>query len=340
MKRLLSTATVLLLVAAAVAIGTWQQYRQFTVTPLEVAQPGVVLNVQPGDTLGAVVARLGSQGVTEWGWRWRLLNRLRQVTIKTGEYRLEPGMTPPEMLDLLASGKVVSYRFTIIEGWTVKQLLDALANEAVLQHTLSDVSVLADIPGMPAGHPEGWFLPETYNFVRGDSDVELLQRAHDAMRQSLADTWSKRDIGLPYETPYELLTMASIIEKETSLESERHDIAGVFVRRLADNWRLEADPTIIYGMGEDYQGDIRRRDIRQDTPYNTYTRRGLPPTPIALPGQASLQAAAHPAPGETMFFVANGQGGHTFSITLNEHNKAVRQLIAQGKKKASKGSGK
>ena len=339
MKRLVPLALIILLLAAAAAGAAVYQYRQFTGAPLAVGQDGMVFTVEAGDTVGTVLARLEKLGVTQRGWRWRVLGRLHAATIKTGEYRLPPGITPPGLLDLLASGKVVSYRFTIIEGWTVKQLLEALAADPVLRQTLTDIAGLEVLPGLADQNPEGWFLPETYSFVRGDSDLSVLQRAYAAMQQSLGDAWATRDIGLPYETPYELLTMASIIEKETSLEAERADIAGVFVRRLAENWRLEADPTIIYGMGENYQGDIRRRDIRQDTPYNTYTRRGLPPTPIALPGKASLQAAANPAAGEAMFFVADGQGGHTFSRTLDEHNKAVQQLIKQGKSSA-KGNGR
>ena len=336
MKRLTPAVVVLALLAAVVF--AWQQYRQFTREPLTIPQEGMVVVVESGDTVNAVLARLEVNGVTHRDWRWRVLNRLHRVTIKTGEYQLQPGTTAPGLLDLLASGQVVSYRFTIIEGWTVKQLLEAVAANPVLRPTLTDITGLEAIPGLAKQNPEGWFLPETYSFVRGDSDLSVLQRAYSAMQKSLAEVWETRDIGLPYETPYELLTMASIIERETSLEAERADIAGVFVRRLAQNWRLEADPTIIYGMGEDYQGDIRRRDIRQDTPYNTYTRRGLPPTPIALPGKASLQAAAHPAAGEAMFFVADGQGGHSFSRTLDEHNKAVQQLIKQGKASA-KGNG-
>jgi len=336
MKRLALVLLVLALLAAIVV--SWQQYRQFTLDPMTIPPDGMVVTVEPGDTINVVLSRLEARGVTSRNWRWRMLNRLHKVTIKTGEYNLAPGITPLGLLDLLASAQVVSYRFTIIEGWTVRQLLDALATDPVLQHTLTDIAALEMIPGLEKQNPEGWFLPETYSFVRGDSDLQVLHRAYDAMQESLAGVWNTRDIGLPYETPYELLTMASIIEKETSMETERSDIAGVFVRRLVENWRLEADPTIIYGMGENYQGDIRRRDIRQDTPYNTYTRRGLPPTPIALPGKASLQAAAHPAAGEAMFFVADGQGGHTFSRTLDEHNKAVQQLIKKGKTGA-KGSG-
>jgi len=269
-------------------------------------------------------------------WRWRLLSRLQAVSIKTGEYTLSPGMLPPQLLELLVSGKVTSYRFTIVEGWSVKRLLMELGQDPVLRHTLESVEELENLSGMPITDPEGWFLPETYVFVRGDSDLQILQRAHKDMQESLAKTWAGRDGGLPYEIPAELLIMASIVEKETSLGSERADIAGVFVRRLLKHWRLETDPTVIYGMGDAYQGNIRRKDLKKDTPYNTYTRHGLPPTPIALPGLAALQAAAHPTTGDAMFFVANGQGGHTFSSTLEDHNKAVKQLIKRNRNNSVK----
>jgi UPF0755 protein len=261
---------------------------------------------------------------------------MQQATIKTGEYLLTDGLMPTQLLELLASGKVINYRFTIVEGWTVKQLLSELAKDPVLAHSVETVTELTDLDFLSSGNPEGWFLPETYVYVRGDSDREILQRAHEHMMVALNEAWYGRDQGLPYETPEELLIMASIVEKETSIAGERAEIAGVFVRRLLKNWRLETDPTVIYGMGENFDGDIRRSDLKTDTPYNTYTRRGLPPTPIALPGKAALQAAAHPAQGETMFFVANGQGGHTFSVTLEDHNKAVQDLIRRQRNKPDK----
>jgi len=336
MKRLLPVGLILILLATASMTGLWQQYQRFLQTPLHIEKAGMVLNVEPGTNIRSVLAKLEQLGATRLDWRWRLLNRLQQVTIRTGEYTLQPGMLPADLLSLLASGKVITYRFTIVEGWSVKQLVAALGKDPVLKHTLESETELANLSGLPAGNPEGWFLPETYVFIRGDSDLQLLKRAYEDMQASLADVWAGRDTGLPYETRGELLIMASIVEKETSLGSERADIAGVFVRRLLKHWRLETDPTVIYGMGESYQGNIRRRDLKKDTPYNTYTRHGLPPTPIALPGLAALQAAAHPAAGEAMFFVANGQGGHTFSSTLEEHNKAVRQLIKHKKQKSAR----
>lgn len=333
MRRLLSVSLLGLFLATLVAVVIWQQYQKFLYTPLGIGPKGIVLNVEAGTNIRSVIMSLEEEGVTHMDWRWRLLNRLEHKTIKTGEYRLEPGTLPRQLLNLLDSGKVISYRFTIVEGWSVKELLAALGRNIVLEHTIETVEELKGLEGMPAGNPEGWFLPETYSYVRGDSDVQILRRAHKDMKDALSQVWLGRDMGLPYETQDELLTMASIIEKETSVEGERADIAGVFVRRLQERWRLETDPTVIYGMGDAYQGNIRRQDLKRDTPYNTYTRHGLPPTPIALPGLASLRAAAHPAPGEAMFFVANGKGGHTFSITLDEHNKAVRAYIAASRNK-------
>jgi UPF0755 protein len=331
MKRLMLVVLILLLLVLAGSVGLWQQYQRFLRTPLGIDETGLVLNVEPGTAIHSVVANLELEGATRMSWRWKLLSRLQPRTIKTGEYTLKAGLLPLQLLDLLASGKVITYRFTIVEGWTVKQLLAALQNDPVLHHMVESISELKNLAGLPMDNPEGWFLPETYLFVRGDADLDLLKRANRDMQDALALTWLGRDVGLPYETQEELLIMASIVEKETSLENERADIAGVFVRRLQKHWRLETDPTVIYGMGETYQGNIGRQDLTNDTPYNTYTRFGLPPTPIALPGLASLQAAAHPATGEAMFFVANGQGGHTFSSTLEEHNKAVRQLIKRAK---------
>ena len=331
MKRFLPVALIVLMVTTAALAGLWYQYQQFLQTPLQIKNSGLVIIVEPGSNIRSVIAKLEQQGVTRLDWRWRLLSRLKQVTIKTGEYEITAGTSPPGLLELLATGKVVSYRFTIVEGWTVKYLLSVMGMDPVLQHNVETVAELEGLAGLPAGNPEGWFLPETYVFIRGDSDLDILRRAYNAMLDSLELVWNGRESGLPYETQYQLLIMASIIERETSLESERADIAGVFVRRLREHWRLETDPTVIYGMGEAYQGDIRRRDLKTDTPYNTYTRHGLPPTPISLAGMASLQAAAHPAAGDAMFFVADGQGGHTFSSTLEAHNKAVKQLIKRSK---------
>jgi UPF0755 protein len=219
-----------------------------------------------------------------------------------------------------------------VEGWTFKQFVAALEANPVLIHQIdladndSRDSVAAFL-GLE--HPEGWFLPETYQFTRGDSDRDILARSHAAMVQALDEAWSFRDDELPIDSPYELLILASIIEKETALDAERPLVAGVFVRRLKKGMRLQTDPTVIYGMGDAFDGDIRRRDLQTDTAYNTYTRSGLPPTPIAMPGWKSLAAAARPANGEALYFVADGKGGHTFSATLEDHQQAVKKLTGK-----------
>jgi UPF0755 protein len=335
LKRILPIAAIVILLAVAVMSGFWQQYQRFLHAPLNIEHGGLLLTVKPGASVSSVVADLQSLGVTRLNWHWKLLNRMQPVMIQAGEYELEAGLAPPDLLALLVSGRVTSYRFTIVEGWSLRQLLENMEKDPVLRHSLDDINEIDGLAGLPSGHAEGWFLPETYAFVRNDSDLQILQRAYQDMQQALSEIWAGRDVGLPYETEYELLIMASIIEKETSLESERATIAGVFVRRLRERWRLETDPTVIYGMGDAYQGNIRRRDLKTDTPYNTYMRHGLPPTPIALPGRASLEAAAHPEPGEVMFFVADGQGGHTFSATLDAHNRAVRQMLNRASRSKS-----
>lgn len=330
MRRFLPAAIGLGLLAV-ILLAVWlRQYQAFTQTPLEVA-PGTVLQVARGATMQSVVADLAGRGVTRQDWRWQVFNRLHPVTIRAGEYALRAGMRPAELLALLASGEVIHYSFTIVEGWTFARLRDALASDAVLAQTLPGLgdaaSVMAAL-GAEESHPEGWFLPETYRFVRGDSDLDILRRAYRAMQDALAEAWRNR-ADLPLKSPYELLTLASIVEKESALEAERPAIAGVFVRRLQQGWRLETDPTVIYGLGEAFDGDIRTRDLRADNPYNTYTRHGLPPTPIALPGRSALAASANPAPGTAMFFVADGRGGHHFSDTLAEHEQAVRRMLGK-----------
>lgn len=328
-KLLIALLAVLLLLGGASWYG-WERYQAFLRTPLGIPAGGEVFVLNPGAGGASIVRALEQAGLAQGGWQWKLLMRLEPATYKAGEYRLEPGLTPQSFLELLASGRVITYRFTLVEGWTFRQLAEALVNDPNLEHELDlgdpDQWVVSSLfPHL--SHPEGWFLPETYQFTRGDSDRNILQRSHAAMQAALAGAWEGRATGLPLASPYELLILASIIEKETALEQERGQIAGVFVRRLNKGMRLQTDPTVIYGMGKAFDGDIRRNDLRTDTPYNTYTRHGLPPTPIAMPGRASLLAAASPEPGETLYFVADGKGGHTFSKTLTEHRAAVQKLI-------------
>lgn len=326
--RRFAYAVLVLLILAAV-VWLMATYQRFLDAPLDLPTQGLVYTVPPGASVHSVVRDLDRLGVAEWGWRWRLHTRLNPVTIQAGEYRLDHGLTPPGLLARLAGGDVITYRFTIVEGWTVRQLLAALREAPVLAQTLPtdegpdwSAAIDADFE-----HPEGWFLPETYQFVRGDRDVDLLERAYEAMQEALDAAWDAREDGLPVDEPYDLLTLASIVEKETGVPEERAQVAGVLVRRLQRGMRLEVDPTVIYGMGDAYDGNIRRVDLQRDTPYNTYTRHGLPPTPIALPGRAALMATAQPADGDALYFVADGSGGHTFSATYEEHQRAVQRWV-------------
>jgi len=338
MKKAVVTA---LLLALACAAWLWRDYRAFLDQPLTVPGERLRLEVRPGDSVRAVVARLESLGVTDFDWRWRLLLRFSPVIIQAGEYWVPAGTPPTELLDKLQRGEVIQYRFTIVEGWTYGQLREALLADGVLvaDPGLLDAAEVMQELGSEQPHPEGWFLPETYAYVRGDTALELLARAHASMRQALDAAWRTRSLDLPVNEPYELLVLASIVEKESSLAEERPAIAGVFVRRLQADWRLETDPTVIYGLGRDFDGDLRNRDLKTDTPYNTYTRHGLPPTPIALPSRGALEASAHPAEGSAMFFVADGSGGHIFSDTLEEHNAAVRRMLEGRVRKATQGQG-
>jgi UPF0755 protein len=306
--RVISLLLLLALVMVGLAIG--QQYRHFLESPLEIPAD-YVLEVPRGASMLAVLSSLEAAGVTRSRWHWRLYKS--------------------ELVDMLASGRVISHAFTIVEGWTFNRLKQALAENEILERRLSSLGSdeeLMVLLGQGGMRPEGWFLPETYYFVRGDSDLDILQRAHEAMQEALVSAWEAR-FDVPLASPYELLILASIVEKETAVPQERSKIAGVFVRRLIQGWRLETDPTVIYGLGDSYDGDIKKRDLRMDTPYNTYTRHGLPPTPIALPGKDALQATARPAAGSAMFFVADGSGGHAFSETLDEHNAAVRKMLGK-----------
>ncbi len=335
-RRLALTGSLLvLIVALAVATLLWRQYQSFLITPLKLPESGQIIEVFSGDSSRNVVSRLASMGITSNDWRWRLLLRRSAVTIKTGEFDLASGLTPPGLLELLASARVVQHRFTIVEGWTYRQLLHALTTHERLAGAAwtetdtdeLDIWVRQMLRAADVEHPEGWFLPETYLFTKSARIRDILRRSHRALQQVLGDAWSSRREDSQLQSPTELLILASIIEKETAVAGERAKIAGVFHRRLMRGMRLQTDPTVIYGLGEQFDGDLRRRDLQADTPYNTYTRDGLPSTPIALAGRASILAAAQPEDGEAIFFVADGKGGHRFSVTLEQHQKAVQQLL-------------
>jgi len=328
-KKFLGVVGFLVVLLAAAAWYGYSRYQQFLAQPLTIDPAGTVLNVDSGMSGRAVIARLAELGVSKNTWQWRVLLRLDPVALKAGEYRLEAGLRPRDLLRKLQSGDVIRYRFTIVEGWTYRQLLDALLANPILGPWLA-AHVGEDAwqgPETRWGQPEGAFLPETYVFTRNENVMDLLDRAAKAMQTALAEVWAVRAADHPARTPYELLILASIIEKETALDEERAQISGVFVRRLKLGMRLQTDPTVIYGLGDNFDGNVRRRDLQTDTPYNTYTRPGLPPTPISMPGRASLLAAAQPAGGNALYFVADGKGGHTFSASLEEHQHAVNRLM-------------
>ncbi len=321
-----------LLLVAVVAAGyvAWQRTIAFADRPLLAGGPAQELVLDRGDGLDAVVRKLRERGVSRDNkLAWKALATRMGVAgkLQVGEYALDPGLTPRQLLERMARGQVIQRKFTIVEGWNIRELRRALASAPRLVHPdkpNDDAALMAAI-GRAGVHPEGRFLPETYAFTRGTDETSILSRASKAMDVALAKAWTGRDKGLPYTSPDQLLTMASIVEKETALASERPQIAGVFVRRLRLGMLLQTDPTVIYGMGTNYAGNIRRTDLVTDTPYNTYRRAGLTPTPIAMPGRDALHAAAHPAVGAALYFVARGGGAHQFSATLDEHNAAVRR---------------
>jgi len=317
---------IVLIVAVAAGISAWRDYSAFAQTPL--VQTAVTLDVPIGTQLPGILRELEQQGVrTGPSLYWRLLARQMGVAGKlhAGEYALDGGVTPRALLARMAAGEVIQHHFTIVEGWTFGQLREALAHDAGLKQTLAtsdDVAVMrafgaADTP------PEGWFLPETYNYVKGMDDLDILRRAHKAMQEALDKQWAARDLNVNLKSPYDALILASIVEKETARPDERPQIAGVFLHRLKIGMRLQTDPTVIYGLGAAFDGNLHRADLDTDTPFNTYTRDGLPPTPIALPGAAALTAVLHPAATEALYFVARGDGSHEFSPTLEAHNRAV-----------------
>lgn len=330
--RVLAVLLILLALAGAGAAWLWQRQGSFADAPLTPSAES--MSIAPGDSFSSVLRKLRAAGVDEGeDMQWQLLARQLDAAgkLKVGEYALDPALTPRELLLRMRQGKVLQHRVTIVEGWNIRQLRAALARAQPLQHEtidLSDTELMAAL-GFAGQHPEGRFLPETYVYQRGDSDLDVLKRAYAAMEKELADAWAGRADGLPLDSPYELLILASIIEKETGLASERPQIAGVFMRRLKMGMRLQTDPTVIYGIGSAYDGNIRRVHLTTDTPYNTYTRAGLTPTPIAMPGRDALQATAHPAPGDALYFVAvgDGSGAHEFSATLGEHNAAVARYL-------------
>lgn len=329
----------LIIVLAVIAGGwLWIDYQRYLSSELALPDNSpLIFEIKPGASFRSVVNNLVKQGVIDKP-RYILLDaRLsgNSTRIHVGEYRIQPGMTVSEFLEMLYRGEVIQYSLTLVEGWNFDQMLAAIQAVPELDHRLGDLSdtAIMEAIGHPGEHPEGRFMPDTYRYTRGMSDIEILKRAYAAMSDYLDEQWAKRDEGLPYDKPYDALIMASIVEKETGVAAERQTIAGVFVLRLQKGMRLQTDPTVIYGMGDSYDGNIRRRDLQRDTPYNTYTRSGLPPTPIAMPGRDAIHASLHPDNSGYLYFVSRGDGSHHFSRTLEEHNQAVIKYQLKGRKR-------
>jgi UPF0755 protein len=319
---------VLLLALVGAAVWGWRDFSRFGGAPLHVATPNESIDISRGSSFKEIVRQLRDQGLsTASPLYWRLLAAQMRVAgrLHAGEYATPVGITPRQLLANMAAGRVLQRNFTIVDGWTFRELLAALGKAEKLKHATAglDAAAIMQKIGAAGEQPEGRFLPETYAYVKGDSDLDILKRAHAAMTKTLNELWPQRDKELPLATPYDALILASIVEKETGRADERAKIAGVFVRRLENHMLLQTDPSVIYGMGDSYQGKIHKTDLTTDTPYNTYTRPGLPPTPIALPGKPAIMAALHPAPGTALYFVARGDGTHVFADTLAEQNRNV-----------------
>ncbi|MBP4043629.1 endolytic transglycosylase MltG [Chromobacterium violaceum] len=324
MKKI-SRVLLLLLLCAAGWLG-WA-----LLLPVDMPAGGYKLLVGPNRTMKQIAHALAKDGAIRNGQLMIVLARISgsDRKVKAGLYRLEGGQSMLDVLDRLVQGHPDEASLTAIEGWTFRQLRQAVDRNPDIKHDalkMSNAELMHQLD-LPDINPEGLFFPSTYLFTPGSSDIDLYRQAFSTMAQQLDAAWAARKPGLPYATPYELLTMASLIEKETSSEADRPMVAAVFVNRLKKGMRLQTDPSVIYGMGSSYQGNIAKADLRRDTPYNTYTRAGLTPTPISLPGKAALYAAAQPAETDALYFVARGDGSSQFSSTLDEHNQAVRKYI-------------
>jgi len=328
MRRLLALGLLFVVLGGLGAVWHWLHWQRFVETPINPASR-MTLWVEPGDGFRDLIGQLETLGLARNDWRWRLYGRLYAPNLKQGEFRLEPDLTLDGLVAALEAGDVLEHRFTIVEGWTLEQLREALARDPRLRHesqALSDAALMNRF-GCENCPAEGRFLPETYFFLRATSDLDLLERAYEAMASALAEAWAQRAEDLPIDSPDDLLILASLIERETGAAFERPEVAGVFKRRLQRGMRLQTDPTVVYGLDDSFDGRIRRVHLRTDHPWNTYTRHGLPATAIALPGRASLLAAARPAAGTSLYFVSRGDGTHQFSDTLREHNAAVDRYI-------------
>jgi UPF0755 protein len=343
MKSVRRTLLALLAIAVLVIAAGALYVRHWLAQPLAIGDEPAIVEVQPGQTLTAVARELAARGLLAHPQLLALYGRFigADSRMHAGEFSIKPGTSPRDLLQALVSGAVVQHSVTVVEGWTFHELRKALAAVPTLEHTTAgkpDDAVMR-VLGEDGKHPEGLFFPDTYLFGKGTRDIDVLRQSRERMRKELAAAWASRHEDLPLENDYQALILASIIERETGHPDERARIAGVFVERLRRGMRLQTDPTIIYGLGEKFDGNLRRTDLERDGPYNTYTRAGLPPTPIALPGAASLRAAMQPDEQGELFFVATGAGDgrHAFSKTLAEHEAAVRRYLVRYRQQNSKG---
>jgi UPF0755 protein len=340
MKRALLAVLAFVVIACA---GGALYARHWLSQPLPIGSEPVIVEVQPGQSLTAVARELASRGLVRHPRLLALYGRLTRADSRmhAGEFSIAPGTSPQGLLQAFVSGAVVQHSVTIVEGWTFRDLRKALADEPTLEHVsrdLSDAEIMREL-GEEGRHPEGLFFPDTYLFGKGSQDLDVLRQARDRMRKELSTAWAARKAGLPLQDEYEALILASIVERETGHADERPRIAGVFIERLRRGMRLQTDPTVIYGLGAKFDGNLRRADLERDGPYNTYTRAGLTPTPIALPGADSLRAVAQPDERGELFFVATGAGDgrHVFSTTLAEHEIAVRKYLVRYRQQNSRG---
>ncbi len=344
MRRLLIAGSLILGALLIATVFAAVRINAFLHTPVAVNEEGATFEIVPGASFRSVSEELASQSIIEHPEVFRVYARWvgQANAIQAGDYMIRFGTTPVQLLQQFTSGDVQLYPFTIVEGWNQWELLDALHQNANIEASLTDEDWPALLDELDAAthHPEGLFLPETYHIARGTTDRALLKQAYDLMQAVLREEWAGRDGELPVKTEYEALILASIIEKETARADERAKISGVFIRRLGKRMRLQTDPTVIYGIGKAFNGNLTRKDLQTDTPYNTYTRHGLPPTPIAMPGRAAINAALHPANGEELYFVATGlgDGSHAFSATKAEHDSAVAEYLKRLRQQRREGN--
>jgi peptidoglycan lytic transglycosylase G len=334
-KRLSRLALLVLFFSLITVALLYLDYQKFLQTPLSI-EHNIIFTIEPGMSFSSLNIKLKSEKIIEKSIYLEILARIEKQTdkIKSGEYKLKTDLLPNDLLKIFVEGKVIQYSLTLVEGWQIHEMLEAIKLNDVLEENLNSYNPDTLMKELVYSETvaEGLFFPDTYSFPKGTSDIDFLKRAYQRLQYVLDEEWNNRDQNLPYQNPYEALIMASIIEKETGLASERGTIAGVFVRRLNKKMKLQTDPTVIYAMGRQFNGNIRKKDLDIDSPYNTYRYKGLPPSPISLVGREAIYAALHPEDGKSLYFVAKGDGSHYFSENLAEHNRAVVKYQLKRKK--------